>query len=140
MTNTSKATTKTRKALYWVATAITASAYLMIGGANLAHNREMMAGFTHLGYPPYLATILGTWSLLGAAAILVPGLPHVKEWAYAGMFFNLTGAAMSHAVSRDPLKEITVPIGLLVVALISMAFRYTRGTSIATQMRTPRGA
>jgi hypothetical protein len=56
----------------------------------------------------------------GAAAITAPGLPRLKEWAYAGMFFNLTGAALSHAASGDLRKDILVPLGMLVVVLISM--------------------
>jgi hypothetical protein len=64
----------------------------------------MMVSLARLGYPVYLATILGVWKLLGAAAITAPGLLHLREWAYAGMFFNLTGAALSHAASSDPPK------------------------------------
>jgi hypothetical protein len=102
MTTASKTTINARKAFYWVATAIAASAYLVIDAANLAHNPEMMAGFSHLGYPTHLATIVGAWSLLGAGAIIVPGLPHLKEWAYAGMFFNLTGLRFSMLLRRIP--------------------------------------
>ncbi len=65
------------------------------------------------------ATILGSWKLLGAAAITAPGLPRLKERAYAGMFFDLTGAAMSHAASRSPLGEIIVPLVLLGVVMMS---------------------
>jgi hypothetical protein len=83
----------------------------------------MMASLARLGYPVYLATILGVWKLLDAAAITEAGLPRLKEWAYAGMFFNLTGAGLSHAASGNPPKDILVPLGLLVVVLISMGLR-----------------
>ncbi len=52
-----------------------------------------------LGYPMYFFLILGVWKFLGAIAILVPGFPRLKEWAYAGIFFDLTGAAASRALS-----------------------------------------
>jgi hypothetical protein len=91
--------------------------------ADILHAPMMMASLERLGYPVYLATILGVWKLLGAAAITAPGLPRLREWAYAGMFFNLTGVALSHAASGDPLKDILVPLGLLVLVLISMGLR-----------------
>jgi hypothetical protein len=56
-------------------------------------------------------------------AITVPGFPRLREWAYAGMFFNLTGTALSHAASGDPLKDILVPLGLFMVVLISIVLR-----------------
>ena len=60
---------------------------------------EIIDALTHLGYPAYLAKILGTWKLLGVVALLAPGFRRVKEWAYAGFFFNLTGATLSHLAS-----------------------------------------
>src|SRR2546430_16157496 len=56
---------------------------------------------THLGYPVYLLTILGVWKLAGGVTLLVPGFPRLKEWAYAGIFFELTGAAASFVARRD---------------------------------------
>jgi hypothetical protein len=121
---------KIKKAVYWLATATAAAAYVAIGTADLSHSPAMLIGLAHLGYPLYLATILGVWKLLGAAAITVPGVPRLKEWAYAGMFFNLTGAALSHAASGDSANHILVPIALLVLVLISMSLRPARGTFI----------
>ncbi len=82
-----------------------------------------MEGMTLLGYPAYFAVILGVWKLLGGAVVLAPRLPLVKEWAYAGMFFNLTGAAASHAAVGDPAGKIVVPLIILLVVVASWALR-----------------
>jgi len=76
-----------------------------------------------LGYPAYLATLLGVWKLLGAAAVLSPGLPRLKEFAYAGILFELSGAAFSHAASGDPASKVAVPLVLLGIAAASWALR-----------------
>jgi hypothetical protein len=59
----------------------------------------------HLGYPTYLLSILGAWKLLGVVALLLPGQPLVKEWAYAGFFFLLTGGVASHLLAGDSLAQ-----------------------------------
>ena len=64
----------------------------------------------HLGYPGYFSVILGVWKVLGAAAVLVPRFPRLKEWAYAGMCFNMTGAAASHLAVGDPAVTVVAPI------------------------------
>ena len=90
-----------RNAAYWASTGFAALALGATGAADLLRVPAIMESLAHLGYPPYFATILGAWELLGAAAIVAPNLPRVKEWAYAGMFFTLTGAALSHAASNQ---------------------------------------
>jgi hypothetical protein len=140
MTTTIKMTTKTKTVAYWLATGVAATAYLAMGTADLLRIPAMTAGLAHLGYPVYLATILGIWKLLGATTITVPGFPRLKEWAYAGMFFNLTGAALSHAATGDPSGEILVPLGLLAFVLISMALRSARGGSVTTRVSAPQAA
>jgi hypothetical protein len=82
-----------------------------------------MEGLAHLGYPTYFATILGAWELLGAAAIVGPSGPRVREWAYAGMFFALSGAALSHAASGDPVAPVLVPLVVLGAIAVSWALR-----------------
>jgi len=108
---------------YWIATALVAGTYLMTGAMDLAHAPPMADGMARLGYPPYVMSLLGVWKILGAAALLAPGLPRVKEWAYAGITFNLTGAAFSHVVSGDPAANVAVPLVLLGLAAISWALR-----------------
>ena len=95
-------TSSTFRKVYWASTGFAALALAATGAADLLRAPAIMEGLGHLGYPTYFATILGAWELLGAAAIVAPSLPRVKEWAYAGMFFTLTGAALSHAASGDP--------------------------------------
>jgi hypothetical protein len=94
-----------------------------MGAADLGRAPAVVAGLAHLGYPAYLATILGVWKLLGAAAIVSPGLPRLKEWAYAGMFFDLTGAAASHAAVGGPAGQVTAPLVLLALVMASRTLR-----------------
>ena len=114
---------------YWTATGLTVIAFTAIGIANLARAPAVLEGVTHLGYPAYLAMILGVWQLLGATALAAPVTPRMREWAYAGMFFNLTGAAASHVASGDPLAKVVVPLVLLGVVMASWALRPT-GASV----------
>lgn len=114
---------KTRILGYWVSTGIIAFAFLGGGIADLAASPEVTASLNNLGYPPYLATILGVWKLLGAVAILAPRFPRLKEWAYAGMLFDLSGAALSHGFVGDPVGAIAIPLVLLGVVFASWALR-----------------
>ena len=86
-------------------------------------NCRSFENMTHLGYPAYVAGLIGFWKVAGAAAILAPGTPRLEEWAHAGMFFDLTGAAYSHASSGDPAGNILTPIVLLGLVAASWALR-----------------
>jgi uncharacterized membrane protein YphA (DoxX/SURF4 family) len=77
----------------------------------------------HLGYPVYLLTILGFWKILGVAAVLVPEFPRLKEWAYAGFFFSMSGAAISHILVGDRIGEVFRSVLLLAITLLSWYFR-----------------
>ena len=81
---------------------------------------EMM---TRLGYPVYFLTIIGVWKILGVVAVLFPKFPLLKEWAYAGFFFAMSGAIISHLIVGDEVKEIFGPTLLLVLAVVSWYFR-----------------
>jgi len=116
-------TSKQRSIGYWAATSLAAAAFLAGGAFDLAHGAQADAAMVHLGYPVYVGTILGVWKLLGALAILAPRLPRLKEWAYAGMLFDLTGAAASHASVGDPLAEVVTPLVILAIVLASWALR-----------------
>lgn len=92
---------KTKIIAYWATTAIVVFAMVSGAAAEVAQRPETVAGMVLLGYLVYFVTIIGIWKLLGGIALLAPGFPRLKEWAYAGIFFNMTGAVASHAVVGD---------------------------------------
>ena len=108
--------------IYWVATIWLALGMVSTGIVQLLKQRNGQGGLdmiTHLGYPVYLLTILGTWKLLGAIAVLIPKFPLLKEWAYAGFFFVMTGAIFSHFAVADPFEEMLPALLLLILTFIS---------------------
>jgi hypothetical protein len=90
-------TAKTKSIVYWTTTILIA--FFMSGGLTQIwqYYTNPHGVVPELGYPMYFFAILGFWKVLGAIAILVPRYPRLKEWAYAGIFFDLTGAAASCA-------------------------------------------
>ena len=114
---------KTRKIGYWVATGLIGLAFGMGGVMDILQPPDVLAGMAHLGYPLHFATLLGIWKLLGAIAVLVPGYARVKEWAYAGMFIDLTGAAWAHAAVGDPASNVLTPLFILAVLAASYLLR-----------------
>jgi hypothetical protein len=92
---------KLRTLGYWLSTCVVVFGLLPGGVADLMHQPGVVAGMARLGYPVYFSTILGSWKVLGALALIAPRLPRLKEWAYAGAFFDFTGAAASHAACVD---------------------------------------
>ena len=104
-----------RATAYWVTTVLVA-AELALGGAwdilRIPYVRSIME---HLGYPSYSLVILGVWKVLGAAAVLVPRYPLLKEWAYAGAVFNYTGAVASHLAVGDGAAAVAYPLVQLVL-------------------------
>ncbi len=87
------------------------------------HAPPVIATVKALGCPAYVATILGVWKLLGAVTLLAPRLPRLKEWAYAGIVFDLSGAAFSHASAGDAANKVVIPLVLLAIAFASWALR-----------------
>jgi hypothetical protein len=112
-----------KKTLYWISTVLLAAVLLLGGVMDVLRAPPVVQTIVALGYPAYLASILGVWKLLGAAAIAAPGLPRLKEWAYAGVLFDLSGAALSHGLSGDPAAKVAVPLVLLGIAAVSWALR-----------------
>ena len=108
---------------YWTTTILGPTSFVIGGVLGLQQSPEMVAGMQHLGYPLYFAPLLGVWKLLGAIAITVPGLPRVKEWAYAGFAFDLTAAAVSHAAVGDGTGDIMAPLLFLGLVIASWALR-----------------
>jgi len=105
---------------YWLATGLFSLALGASGVAYLAG--AMTETLAHLGYPVHFVYLLGAWKVLGVVALLVPALPRVKEWAYAGFFSNLTGAAVAH-LSVDTVAEAIPPLVLLAILGVSYSLR-----------------
>lgn len=114
---------KRDKIIYWIATIWLSLGMLSTGIVQLIHMKEEAEMFNHLGYPTYLLTILGIWKILGTAVVLLPKFPLLKEWAYAGFFFAMSGAVFSHLAAGDGGKEFFGPVLLIVLTLVSWYFR-----------------
>ena len=107
---------KAKKAAYWVTTAWVVCVMTVSGGLSVAHTKDMMEGFAHLGYPAYFANLLGVAKLLGVCALLAPGFVRLKEWAYAGFAITIISASYSHLFSGDGLKALEPLITLAALA------------------------
>lgn len=108
---------------YWATTGLVAFAMASGGLMDLARPEELTRNMAALGYPAYFMTILGTWKVLGAVAVLAPRTARLKEWAYAGIVFDLSGAALSHAFVGDAAGKVLTPVFLLGLAMASWALR-----------------
>lgn len=115
--------TKRNKIIYWIATIWLALGMLSTGIVQLIPLKEEVNMMTHLGYPVYFLTILGIWKILGVIAILLPKFPLLKEWTYAGFFFAMSGAIISHIAMGDAIKELFGPSLLIILTIISWYFR-----------------
>ena len=121
---------KRNKIIYWIATIWLALGMTATGIQQLlklqlegALSPPGVFGITNLGYPVYFLTIIGLWKLLGVVVVLIPGIPLVKEWAYAGFFFLLTGAIFSHIAVGHSSAELFPSILLLALTILSWQFR-----------------
>jgi uncharacterized membrane protein len=115
--------TKRNKIIYWITTGFLAFGMLAGGIQQMLQIGGYNEIVTQLGYPLYLLSILGTWKILGVIAILVPKRPLIKEWAYAGFFFAMSGAAISHITVGQTLTDALPSIVLLIVIVLSWYFR-----------------
>ncbi|MEI9934614.1 MAG: DoxX family protein [Ferruginibacter sp.] len=115
---------KRNKIIYWVATALLSFGMLTSGLQQIFHTKEMIDLIIPLGYPLYFLYIIGIWKILGVMAILIPRFKLVKEWAYAGFFFVMTGALVSHLATGDNgIKGIIGPIMQTIFIILSWYFR-----------------
>jgi uncharacterized membrane protein len=115
---------KRNKIIYWVATALLALGMLGSGIQQILRTQAMVNLVSPLGYPVYFLCIIGVWKVLAVIAILIPGFKLFKEWAYAGLFFLMTGALISHlAVGHYGIQEIIGPIMQTVFIILSWYFR-----------------
>ena len=110
---------RTKKIIYWIATIWLALGMASTGIIQLLRMEQDIDRMAVLHYPVYLLTLLGIWKILGVIAILLPKLPILKEWAYAGFFFAMSGAVFSHSASGSPVSEIFPSLLLLVLTGVS---------------------
>ena len=114
---------KRDKIIYWVATIWLSLGMLSTGIVQLLRTEEEVSMMTKLGYPVYVLTIIGVWKLLGDTALLLPKLPVIKEWAYAGFFIAMSGAIISHVIIGDEIKESFGPSLLIILTIVSWYYR-----------------
>ena len=102
---------------YWLFTALAAAFMVMTAIPDVLRIPGALGVMAHLGYPDYLLPFLGVAKLMGVAALLVPRFPRIKEWAYAGLSFDLVGAFYSHlSVGDGPGNWAFSLIGLVLVS------------------------
>jgi len=113
-----------RKTLwYWIFTIILSFCIFSGGLAQAMQVKGVVDGFKPLGYPIYFISLIGVWKMLGIIAILIPGFKLLKEWAYAGIFFVMSGAVISHIASNDVSVQIIAPFLLAAFAVLSWYLR-----------------
>lgn len=122
--------TRRNKVIYWISTIWLALGMVSTGLVQLFRVQSEGAlappgvwGITQLGYPVYFLTILGVWKVLGATAVLIPKFSLLKEWAYAGFFFAMSGAIFSHIAMGDPMAEFFPSLLLLTLTIVSWYLR-----------------
>ena len=114
---------KPKLVTYWIVTVLFCLGMAIGAVLDLMRTPDVVKILAHLGYPEYLATILGVAKVLGVIAVLLPGTGRLKEWAYAGFTFDLLGALASHGFSGDSLQEFVPPIILLAIGAASYLLR-----------------
>jgi DoxX-like family len=121
--------------LYWGSTVLLSLLMLLSGAGDLFRFQPFVEDLRRLGYPDYLLTILGIAKPLGVAALLYPGIPRLKEWAYAGFAFDLGGATISQLVSGSTFVQILPPA--VCGAVLAISYLAHRGRGRAWLERTP---
>lgn len=124
---------KRNRIIYWVATIWLGLGMASTGLVQLIGIQEEKDMMEHLGYPMYFLTLIGVWKLLGVVAVLIPKAPLLKEWAYAGFAFVMTGAMASHLAVGDPALDLFGPILLLTLTMVSWYFRPDTRKAIPTK-------
>ncbi|ASW73467.1 hypothetical protein IQ37_15495 [Chryseobacterium piperi] len=120
---TSTKSQKRNKIIYWIFMLWLSLGMISTAIVQLLKNKDEVENFTSLGYPIYLMIIIGVWKILGVIAVLIPKTPLLKEWAYAGFFFVMSGAIISHMASDHNFSKIFASLLLLILTIISWYFR-----------------
>jgi uncharacterized membrane protein len=108
---------------YWIITGLLSFCLFSGGLAQALQLPDVVKGFKPLGYPTYFISLIGVWKMLGIIAILIPGFKLLKEWAYAGLFFTMTGAVISHIASDDIHPQMIAPAVLAIFIVLSWYLR-----------------
>src|SRR4029079_5775674 len=114
--------TKRNKIIYWISTIWLALGMMASGLQQIFHTKGFVDIIVPLGYPLYLLYILGAWKILGVIAILIPKFSLLKEWAYAGFFFVMSGAVFSHIAAGSSIMEIIPSLVLMIMTVVSWYF------------------
>jgi uncharacterized membrane protein YphA (DoxX/SURF4 family) len=112
-----------RSTAYWAVTAVVVGECVVGGTMDLLRMAPFYPMMIDLGYPSYLATILGTAKIIAAVVLLAPGLPRLKEWAYAGIVINMVGAAASYVGRHQAVTNLVPPAMFAGLAILSWALR-----------------
>ena len=112
-----------KKATYWIATIWLALGMTSTGVVQLLQIKQEADFTAKLGFPPYILVLLGIWKILGVVVLFLPRYPLLKEWAYAGFFFSMSGAIFSHIAAGNPVADIFPPLLLLILTMVSWYFR-----------------
>jgi hypothetical protein len=123
VTDLESANTTLKKVAYWFCTVLIV---IFIGSGGLAYAMQVpdvVQGAVALGFPVHFIVLLGVWKVLASIAILVPGFPLLKEWAYAGILFDLTGAASASIATGGEWWHVAAPLSIAVLVAASWAFR-----------------
>lgn len=123
MTTLQNKPAKGRTVAYWIITSLLVLGMLSGGVSQLLRLKANTDGIIHLGYPVYMLTILGTWKIAGVLVLLLPGFTLLKEWAYAGFFFLMTGAVISHLVSGDGFSGVLFQVIFVILIVLSWYLR-----------------
>jgi hypothetical protein len=115
---------KNAKTVYWIVTSLMAAFMLLGAIPDVLRLPQAVSIFGHLGYPVYLLLFLGTAKTLGIIAVLVPAFQRLKEWAYAGLVFDVIGALYSHlSVGDSPSGWMPAVIALVLVGGSYLSYR-----------------
>ena len=117
-----------RKVIYVSSTVILVLEILAGAFMDLAHLPFVVQDVRSIGYPTYVLYIVGVWKVLAVGALLWPRIPRLKEWAYAGVFFEMSGAVASHVLVGDPIGKYAAPLAFTFLTLVSWWFQQDRET------------
>jgi len=114
---------KATKITYWISTILTCALFTLSACLYLTHSPKVVDGFKALGYPEYLPTMLATAKILAVITLLVPKFPRLKEWAYAGLVFDVLGAFWSHTYMQGLAKGMGVLLPFILLLVSYITFR-----------------